>query len=56
MMGYCKTCKMYTLKERCGRCGGKAVKPHPARFSPQDPYGEYRRRLKWEVMEKNGQL
>ncbi len=27
-------------------CGGKTTTAHPARFSPEDAYGEYRRRLK----------
>ncbi|MFQ5800847.1 MAG: RNA-protein complex protein Nop10 [Candidatus Hydrothermarchaeales archaeon] len=53
---YCRGCKRYTLKKRCGRCGGKTVNPHPARFSLQDPYGEYRRKLKLEVMAKDGRI
>lgn len=48
---YCKTCKVYTLKEACPRCGAATASPHPARFSPLDPYGKYRRQLKLEAGE-----
>jgi H/ACA ribonucleoprotein complex subunit 3 len=37
---------VYTLGERCPECGGPAVNSAPAPFSPEDPYGEYRRALK----------
>ena len=33
----------YTLEKRCRICGTPTVAAHPARFSPQDPYGKYRR-------------
>jgi H/ACA ribonucleoprotein complex subunit 3 len=33
----------YTLKPVCPACGEPTGTPHPARFSPQDPYGKYRR-------------
>ncbi|MFQ5975890.1 MAG: RNA-protein complex protein Nop10 [Candidatus Hydrothermarchaeales archaeon] len=56
MMLYCRACKRYTLKKSCNRCGSKTVNPHPARFSPQDPYGEYRRKLKREVLVKDGRI
>jgi H/ACA ribonucleoprotein complex subunit 3 len=48
-MRYCKECAVYTLKEVCGRCGAQTVSPCPPRFSPLDPYGKYRRKLKMEV-------
>lgn len=50
----CKSCGKYTLQENCPSCGGKAVSPHPAKFSPEDPYGEYRRRLKREALDLGG--
>ncbi len=53
---YCKACKLYTLRERCKRCGSETATPHPPRFSPEDPYGEYRRKLKKEFMKKQGSL
>jgi len=48
-MKFCKSCKIYTLEEKCPSCGEKTVQPGPMKFSPQDPYGEYRRKLKKEV-------
>jgi len=48
---YCKKCKIYTLEEFCKQCGEATVSPHPPKFSPEDPYGEYRRKLKLEKME-----
>jgi len=46
----CPECGRYTLKETCPACGAKTKVAHPPRFSPEDPYGEYRRRLKREQM------
>ncbi|MFB6227224.1 MAG: RNA-protein complex protein Nop10 [Halobacteriales archaeon] len=37
---------VYTLAERCPKCGERAVNSAPAPFSPEDRYGEYRRALK----------
>jgi H/ACA ribonucleoprotein complex subunit 3 len=37
---------VYTLAERCPDCGAPAVNSAPAPFSPDDPHGKYRRRLK----------
>jgi H/ACA ribonucleoprotein complex subunit 3 len=44
----CMECGIYTLKETCPLCRGKTFKPTPPRFSPEDPYGEYRRKLRME--------
>lgn len=41
----CKVCDKYTIKDICS-CGNKTIVPIPPRFSPQDRFGEYRRRLK----------
>jgi len=46
----CPSCGRYTLKETCPVCGTKTKVAHPPRFSPEDPYGEYRRRLKREQL------
>lgn len=43
---FCATCQDYTLAEACPRCGGKAVQNTPAKFSPEDNYGKYRRQLR----------
>jgi len=39
----------YTLKDSCPACGAPCVNPAPARFSPDDHYGQYRRRMKKEA-------
>ncbi len=41
----CRSCLQYTLSDPCPACGGAVGTPHPARFSPQDRYGRYRRAL-----------
>jgi H/ACA ribonucleoprotein complex subunit 3 len=43
---YCKKCKAYTLDKICSKCKEKTISKNPPRFSPQDRYGEYRRKLK----------
>jgi len=45
----CLLCGIYTLKEECPTCKSKTIVAKPARFSPQDPYGRYRRRMKREM-------
>ncbi|MHA2380595.1 MAG: RNA-protein complex protein Nop10 [Candidatus Thorarchaeota archaeon] len=43
----CTECNYYTLENsRCPKCGSNVKDPTPARFSPQDKYGEYRRKAK----------
>ncbi|MHB1262204.1 MAG: RNA-protein complex protein Nop10 [Thermoplasmatota archaeon] len=42
----CLQCKEYTLQDTCPHCGGAAKPNRPAKFSPEDNYGEYRRKLK----------
>jgi H/ACA ribonucleoprotein complex subunit 3 len=55
LMRYCKACREYTLKDVCPRCGGKAIQNTPAKFSPADNYGVYRRKLKkLDASEKSG--
>jgi H/ACA ribonucleoprotein complex subunit 3 len=45
----CPSCGAYSLQPTCKGCGA------PARFSPEDHYGVYRRRLKRKVEgERNG--
>ncbi len=47
----CIECHRYTLKQdKCPYCGGKVRVPHPPKFSPEDPYGEYRRKMKLMLM------
>lgn len=44
----CPACKRYTLEPKCPACGEAAISPMPARYSPQDRYGDYRRAMKRE--------
>ncbi|RMD66820.1 ribosome biogenesis protein [Candidatus Pacearchaeota archaeon] len=39
----CSVCGAYTLKKK--HCGTGTVCPHPLKFSPQDKYARYRRRV-----------
>jgi len=42
----CSLCGRYTLSEKaCPECGGKTKNAHPARYSPEDKWGKYRRKL-----------
>ncbi|NHJ87502.1 MAG: ribosome biogenesis protein [Asgard group archaeon] len=43
----CTKCGVYTLKEVCPKCNGKAIPPAPAKFSIEHErkYGKYRREL-----------
>ncbi|MEA1945413.1 MAG: RNA-protein complex protein Nop10 [Euryarchaeota archaeon] len=42
----CTECNRYTLKTSCPYCGAVTINPRPARYSPEDRYGAYRRRMK----------
>jgi len=42
----CGACGRYTLKAICPACGHATGNPMPARYSPEDRYGVYRRKLK----------
>lgn len=42
----CASCRSYTLKTTCPTCDVATKNPLPPKFSPEDPYGVYRRRLK----------
>ncbi len=46
----CPECGRYTLMDTCPVCGAKTKVAHPPRFSPEDPYGAYRRKLKRELL------
>ena len=49
----CPACARYTLKAPCANCGGAPSSPGPAKYSPEDHYGKYRRRLK-KLVQKEG--
>lgn len=49
LMRKCIKCGAYTLsRDKCPRCGGDLVVPHPPRFSPVDKYVEKRLKMKLE--------
>ncbi|MFA4861806.1 RNA-protein complex protein Nop10 [Methanoregula sp.] len=43
---YCPADHTYTLSPTCPKCGRPTAVAHPARFSPEDKYGNYRRMAK----------
>ncbi|MCW1301730.1 MAG: RNA-protein complex protein Nop10 [Candidatus Parvarchaeota archaeon] len=45
---YCESCRIYTLKEICGICGGSTVLKAPLRYSNDEQLKKYRRDLKKE--------
>ena len=45
LLHVCRSCDLYTLSEVCPRCQKATRSPHPARYSPEDRYGAYRRAL-----------
>jgi len=49
----CSDCGAYTLKKSCA-CGGTAVSPKPPKYSVEDKYASYRRKVKKPELEKNG--
>lgn len=49
---YCLDCKEYTMYQSCPSCGKGTILSGPQRFSPEDRYGEYRRRAKKEALRK----
>ncbi len=48
----CPSCGAYFLSERCEDCGVKTINPKPPSFSPEDRYGEYRRKQKRKYDER----
>lgn len=53
MSGHIRRCSKdstYTLNMQCPVCGDATRTAHPARFSPEDRLGEYRRRVReWKI-------
>lgn len=42
LMRKCTKCSRYTLKPTCPVCGSPTRTAHPAKFSPEDKYANYR--------------
>ncbi|MBN1502950.1 ribosome biogenesis protein [Candidatus Woesearchaeota archaeon] len=51
----CQKCSKYTLSEACS-CGGNAVSPKPPKYSPEDKYADYRRKVKEGEWKEKGLL
>ncbi|MCI4358354.1 MAG: RNA-protein complex protein Nop10 [Thermoplasmata archaeon] len=49
ILRFCLACQRYSLDVSCPSCGASTRSPHPARFSPQDRWGKYRRALMAEA-------
>ncbi|HVO77891.1 MAG TPA: RNA-protein complex protein Nop10 [Methanomassiliicoccales archaeon] len=50
----CPSCHEYTMAEKCPRDGTPTEVPLPPRYSPDDRYGEYRRKLRQERGDLHG--
>ena len=42
----CQECGEYTLEDTCSKCKTATERAGPAKYSPEDRYGSYRRALK----------
>ncbi|MBI2575809.1 nucleolar RNA-binding Nop10p family protein [Candidatus Woesearchaeota archaeon] len=52
----CVPCNSYTLKEACAVCSATTVPAIPPRYSPDDKYGDYRRKAKEVNLRMDGLL
>jgi H/ACA ribonucleoprotein complex subunit 3 len=52
-MKRCPECREYSLNDIC-KCGKATITPLPAKYSPDDRYGEYRRRGIMKEYGENG--
>lgn len=52
----CEKCNKYTMEDICPVCREKTANPKPAKYDPEDPYAEYRRKAKEEEHKKEGLL
>lgn len=41
----CKYCNIYTMEEKCPRCGNETYMALPMRYSPADKFQKYRIKL-----------
>ncbi len=44
----CEKCSKFTMNKDCS-CGGNVINPKPAKWSPEDKWGEYRRAYKQRI-------
>lgn len=50
----CRVCHGFTMSATCGKCDVPTAMAHPAKFSPDDRYGKYRRKSIEEEYGENG--
>ncbi len=50
----CTVCGSYTMKAM--HCNANTINAKPPKWSPEDKYGEYRRKIKKEELIKRGML
>jgi H/ACA ribonucleoprotein complex subunit 3 len=57
MLSKCAECGTYTMQgPPCKACGSTDVRSaYPAKFSPEDKYGKYRRQMRAQIKEKQEQ-
>lgn len=51
-MHKCNSCNIYTIKSVCPSCDGDLNVIYPPKYSIEDKYGKYRRKLKEEACDK----
>ena len=44
------------MQGKCPKCGIETENPKPAKYNPDDPYGDYRRKAKEDLFKKQGLL
>jgi H/ACA ribonucleoprotein complex subunit 3 len=49
-MRKCNSCYLYTIKNSCPVCGGEVNVIYPPKYSIEDKYGKYRRKLKEDAL------
>jgi H/ACA ribonucleoprotein complex subunit 3 len=47
---YCKACNLFTIKKKCPECNTPTLSTKPAKYSPEDKYGKYRRMQKQQSL------
>jgi len=50
-MRRCNSCNLYTIKDVCPNCNGDLNVIYPPKYSIEDKYGKYRRKLKKETFD-----
>jgi H/ACA ribonucleoprotein complex subunit 3 len=45
----CDACNTYTMQKTCPQCKAATRQAKPAKYSPEDRWGSYRRRAKEEA-------